>query len=57
MTETEVRKMAEAHYDWLEKVPLKQLEMQRMLYIEALIHGYKHALHDMNDKKEQDFEI
>lgn len=53
MTETEVKAMAEAHWDWLETVLLKQLEMQRMLYIEALIHGYKHAVHDMKDKKEK----
>ena len=57
MNENEVRKMAEEHWSWLEKVLLKQLEMQRMLYIEAIIHGYKHAVHDLNDKKEKDFEI
>ena len=40
------RQLAEEHWDWLEPILLKQLELTRRLFIDAMIHGHKHGKED-----------
>ncbi len=40
MNEDEVRKLAEEHWEWLESLLHK-------VYVDAMIHGYKHAIDDV----------
>lgn len=45
MEESDIRKLAEKHYSYIDKVC-------RLMYIEAFIHGYKHGNSDKADWKE-----
>ena len=42
MTEDEAKQLAEAHWEWLEKILLQQLEVQHRLFVDAMVHGIKH---------------
>jgi len=37
------RQLAEEHWIWLESLLSKQKEMEKKLFVDAFIHGYKHA--------------
>ncbi len=41
-----VREMAEVHWEWLLSVMSKQREMEHKLFVDAFLHGYKHATVD-----------
>ena len=51
MTDQEVRDMAEAHYDFIAKVLDYQMKIQRVLYVEAFVHGHKHAMQEVKQEK------
>ncbi len=38
--------LAEEHWDYTEQIILHQLELTHRLYVEAMIHGYKHGKED-----------
>jgi hypothetical protein len=38
--------LANEHWDWLESLLRVQREMERKLFIDAFIHGYKHGKED-----------
>lgn len=42
-TDKEIRKLAEAHWEYTERIILYQLELMHFLYVEAMIHGFKHG--------------
>ena len=35
--------LAQEHWQWLQEVLDKQREMERKLFIDAFVHGYKHG--------------
>ena len=35
--------LAQEHWNWLQEVLDKQREMERKLFIDAFVHGYKHG--------------
>lgn len=35
--------LAQEHWNWLQSVLGRQREMERKLFIDAFVHGYKHA--------------
>lgn len=43
MIEEQARKLAEEHWNWLEPILMLQLQLTRRLFIDAFIHGAKHA--------------
>jgi hypothetical protein len=53
MSDEEIRKMAEDHWEYTKKVIVasstlddKEVELCHMLYVESMIHGFKHGKHD-----------
>ncbi len=47
MTDGEILKMVEAHWAYTEEIILHQLKLTQRLYIEAMLHGYKHGKGDL----------
>lgn len=43
--------MAEEHWLWVEKILLKQLEFQHILYVDAMIHGFEHGVEEKTEGK------
>lgn len=37
------KELAEEHWNWLEELLLVQRRMERRLFIDSFIHGYKHG--------------
>ena len=37
------QELAVAHWQWLESVLDKQREMEKRLFVDSFIHGYKHG--------------
>jgi len=35
--------LAQEHWSWLQNILDKQREMERKLFIDAFVHGYKHG--------------
>lgn len=35
--------LAQEHWDWLESVLFQQRQVEKLLFISAFIHGYKHG--------------
>lgn len=48
------KETAQAHWEYTEKIILHQLQLVKMLYIEAFIHGYGHGLEDASVKPEEE---
>jgi len=55
MKDSEIREMAEKHYEYSEKllkaagiIPTK---LHHYLYVEAMIHGYKHGKRDKRRRR------
>lgn len=47
MTTEEARKLAEAHWHFVEQLLLQELEQKHYLYVEAMVHGIKHGQTDI----------
>ena len=45
-SDIDLQKMAEAHWRYTEKILEKERELQKLLYIEAALHFYKHGVED-----------
>ena len=43
LVEKEARKLAEEHWAWLESILEEQRRMEKKLFIDAFIHGFKHG--------------
>jgi hypothetical protein len=46
MTNEEIKNMAEKHWQYTEQILLKQIELTHYLYVQAMIHGFKHGQDD-----------
>lgn len=42
--------LAHEHWDWLESVLATQRLIERQLFIDAFVHGYKHSERDKGSK-------
>jgi len=42
--------LAQEHWDWVQSVLNKQREMERKLFIDAFVHGYKHRDKEIKEK-------
>jgi len=51
MRESEVRKLAERHWEWLESMLYQQRLMERKLFIDAFVHGWKHAKEEEEERE------
>ncbi len=48
-----LRHLAEEHWEYTEQIILHQLELTHRLYVEAMIHGYKHGKEDSKSNEKQ----
>lgn len=52
-TNSDFRKTAEAHWAFIEKLLDAQVPLEKVkyLYIEAMVHGYKHATQTLSQEQ------
>jgi len=47
-TDEELRELAQGHWAYTESIIQEVLDLARVCYIEAFIHGHKHGLEDQD---------
>jgi len=50
MNEQEIKESAEKHWEYTAEVISRMLELSKYLYVEAMIHGYKHGVTDTKEE-------
>jgi hypothetical protein len=49
MENKEARELAEQHWDWLESLLFQQRLMEKKLFIDSFVHGWKHGIESKGD--------